>query len=544
MGDIVETAGILCLLTLSLAKCSVLALIRRIIGSKPGKSGPVCIGLMVITVVWGVGSCLAWLVNCRADSLLTLDNVKQCPHQNTRWAVITAMDILTETLTWLLVLQLSWSVNISYIRKCQVVMAFSFRIPLIALSAVHLAYTATNPASLEPQFAVTKALLCQQIMVAWSLISATVPNLKNFLKSFSMGMGFPASFNLSISRSSNVYALQSLGNNSSGVTSSAAMATAVKSTFDSAAHSQPHSWRPDEASTQTTTSRDTGSNSWDHISEEGRNSRAGSQEMIINKEVTWKVTSCTPRHITFILPPVSGAKIMSEIALRDARYSELPEIAHIMSEAFWKDNLFGELIHPHRNKYPSDVHLYWLRRARVNFWDYRWRWLVAVAKDESGQEIIAGIAQWARLGDGGQKLECWYLDPRNLLKPLSSIIMNIHAWAWPNRASDSKEEDIIERAYPYFEDIWSGKRAESWYLEGLAVRPDFQGKNVGRKLVQWGLEQAKADGICASVISAFGTEEFYKKCGFHEQYGSARQGEGNPLADVEGANMFWKWPEV
>ncbi|KAH7205335.1 hypothetical protein BKA60DRAFT_526687 [Fusarium oxysporum] len=218
-------ASILSLLTLSLAKCSVLALIRRIIGSKPGKSGPVCIGLMVIAVVWGVGSCLAWLVNCRADSLLTLDNVKQCPHQITRWAVITAMDILTEILTWLLVLKLSWSVNISYIRKCQVVMAFSFRIPLIALSAVHLAYSATNPASTEPQFAVTKALLCQQIMVAWSLISATVPNLKSFLKSFSIGMGFPVSFDLSMSGSSNVYALQSFRDNRSGVTSSAAVAT-------------------------------------------------------------------------------------------------------------------------------------------------------------------------------------------------------------------------------------------------------------------------------------------------------------------------------
>jgi len=122
--------------------------------------------------------------------------------------------------------------------------------------------------------------------------------------------------------------------------------------------------------------------------------------------------------------------------------------------------------------------------------------------------------------------------------------MNIHAWAWPNRASDPKDEDIIERAYPHFEEIWSGKRAESWYLEGLAVRPDFQGRNVGRKLVQWGLEQAKAESICASVVSAFDTDEFYKKCGFDEQYGSARQGEGNPLADVEGANMFWKWPET
>ncbi|KAM6514202.1 hypothetical protein FALCPG4_015359 [Fusarium falciforme] len=168
-----------------------------------------------------------------------------------------------------------------------------------------------------------------------------------------------------------------------------------------------------------------------------------------------------------------SCKNMSEIVLRGARYSELPEIAHVMAKAFWEDNLFGKLIHPHRNEHPDDVDLYWLRRARVNFWDYRWKWLVAIGKDESGRDVIAGIAQWARFGDGGQKLECWYFDPRNLLKPLSSVAMKIHAWAWPSRASDPKEEDIVERAYPFFDTIWSGKRAESWYLGGLAVRPDF-----------------------------------------------------------------------
>ncbi|KAJ4248404.1 hypothetical protein NW762_012741 [Fusarium torreyae] len=233
-----------------------------------------------------------------------------------------------------------------------------------------------------------------------------------------------------------------------------------------------------------------------------------------------------------------------EVVLRDAYYSELPEIAHVMAKAFWKDNLFGDLIHPHRNEYPDDVDLYWLRRARVNFWDYRWRWLVAVGKDESGQEVIAGIAQWARLGDGGKKLELPYLDPRNLLKPLSSAAMYIHAWVWPSRATDPKEEDIVERGYPYFEDIWSGERGESWYLEGLAVRPDFQGKGVGRQLVKWGLEQAQAEGVCASVVCALGTDEFYAKCGFDEQYGRAGQGEGNPLADVAGADMRWRWPKT
>lgn len=120
--------------------------------------------------------------------------------------------------------------------------------------------------------------------------------------------------------------------------------------------------------------------------------------------------------------------------------------------------------------------------------------------------------------------------------------MKVHAWAWPNRASDPKQEDIVERAYPHFDKIWSGKRAETWYLEGLAVRPDFQGRNVGRTLVQWGLQQAKSEGVVASVVSALGKDGFYKKCGFDEQHGNATQGEGNPLAGVAGANMFWKWP--
>ncbi|KAK7427305.1 hypothetical protein QQZ08_006242 [Neonectria magnoliae] len=215
-------AVILCLLALSVAKCSVLALILRIIGSKTGKSKLFCIGLMVLSVAWGVGSCLAFLARCRAGTLLTTDNVRQCTNQHTRWAVITAIDIFTEILTWLLVVQLSWTVSMPFNRKYQVVVAFSFRIPLIALSAVHLVYFGKYPVSVEPQFAVTNSLLLQQAMIVWSIISATVPNLKSFLKSFSIGMGFPLPFGLSMYASSNAYALQSLDNHRSKATSFAA----------------------------------------------------------------------------------------------------------------------------------------------------------------------------------------------------------------------------------------------------------------------------------------------------------------------------------
>ncbi|KAF7558248.1 hypothetical protein G7Z17_g151 [Cylindrodendrum hubeiense] len=290
-------AIILCLLALSLAKCSVLALILRIIGTKPGKSKPFCITLMVVSAAWGVGSCLAFLIKCHASTVLTVDNVKQCPNQYTRWAVITVIDIITEVFTWLLIVRLSWTVSMSFTRKFQVSMAFAFRLPLIVLSAIHLAHLRKYPDAAEPQFAVTNSLLFQQAMIVWSLISATVPNLKNFLKSFSIGMGFPLAFDLSMYGSSNAYALQSLDKNRSKATSSAAATGAGASTSlsvhdhsDSEARGRPHNWRPDKVSHQTTAAHHYSGNSRDNLSEEEENSRTGSQELIINKEVAWNVT--------------------------------------------------------------------------------------------------------------------------------------------------------------------------------------------------------------------------------------------------------------
>ncbi|CRK31779.1 hypothetical protein BN1708_005579 [Verticillium longisporum] len=333
--------------------------------------------------------------------------------------------MLTKILGWLLVVELCWTVNMSFERKCQVVLAFTFRLPLIALSAFHLSYFDKYLESDEPQFAVNSSLLFQQTMILWSLISATAPNLKNFMKSFCIGMGLPVAFDISGYGSSNLYAMRSLKNKSQATSSAVGSVTAtssglIRDDVDTEHRVRPQAWRPDQ-------------------------------------------------------------------------------LAH--------------------------------RTTIINHTD-----------DVNGNEVIASIAQWARFGDGGQKMDCWYFDPRNALRPLSSLAMKAHAWLWPSRAVDAKEEDIIERAYPFFDDIWTGKRAESWYLEALGVRPDFQGQGVGYNLVQWGIQRAREEGICASVVSAKGKDGFYTKCGFDEQYGSARQGEGNTLAEVEGANMFWKWP--
>jgi ribosomal protein S18 acetylase RimI-like enzyme len=132
----------------------------------------------------------------------------------------------------------------------------------------------------------------------------------------------------------------------------------------------------------------------------------------------------------------------------------------------------------------------------------------------------------------------------NILKPVSSFAMKIHGLIWPDRACDPRQEDVIERSYPYFDGIWTGDRAESWYLEALAVHPEYHGRGVGRALVRWGLDRAELDGVCASVVSARGKDEFYRKSGFELQDGSAGAGEGNPLANVEGGNIWWKLPKA
>lgn len=254
--------------------------------------------------------------------------------------------------------------------------------------------------------------------------------------------------------------------------------------------------------------------------------------------------------------------------VREAHHGDIPEIARLSSKAFWHDDLLGDRIHPHREKYPDDFDLYWLQRVRVHYFDPRWRFIVAIDQDPSGCEVIAGCGQWSRMGEGGKAMDYQWFDPRmfhtcefpsfarrhvetdadmvhtgNYTHHAMALAMKGHAIIWPNRAADRKEEDVIERVMPYVADSWTGDRGECWYLEVMAVRPDFQGKGIGRKLVGWGLQRAEDEGVYACVISAKGKEPFYQKCGFVLEDGHVGRGEGNPLAEWQGGRMLWRVPD-
>lgn len=73
--------------------------------------------------------------------------------------------------------------------KIQVLLAFGFRIFVIPVSLLHVLFFRKYPHAAEPQFTVVPCLLLQQAMLTCSLVSATIPNLKSFMKSFSWGLG-------------------------------------------------------------------------------------------------------------------------------------------------------------------------------------------------------------------------------------------------------------------------------------------------------------------------------------------------------------------
>jgi hypothetical protein len=96
-------------------------------------------------------------------------------------------------------------------------------------------------------------------------------------------------------------------------------------------------------------------------------------------------------------------------SIRPAVYAELPTLARISTLAFWNDVLFGQLIHPHREQYPEDNDLYWLRRMRVDWWDWSQIFLVAVQQEEGMEgeggkrkEVLVGTAHWVRIAEPGE----------------------------------------------------------------------------------------------------------------------------------------------
>lgn len=180
--------------------------------------------------------------------------------------------------------------------KFQVFLAFAFRLPLIALSASRLSLFKPYISSSSPLFEISGSLLLQQVMLTYSLISATIPNLKSFMKSFSTGLGVSFGFmDKVLDASSESYALQAFTTHSGRRRDKPPEGLISGHIYDGADDSLPGQGprlRPGSIQHEVIIhhSPDTRSDHRSSATDDGRGiSRCGSRDMIIKKEVQWNV---------------------------------------------------------------------------------------------------------------------------------------------------------------------------------------------------------------------------------------------------------------
>ncbi|KAK8868959.1 hypothetical protein PGQ11_007537 [Apiospora arundinis] len=188
-------AQLMGLAILSLSKCSVLALMLRVFSPETGMTGGyrACILLTIISATWGVASVIALSADCGASTILSPEGSQRCPGIYDRMLGVTIPDIITDVLICAVPLWVTLPLNMTKGVRFNVALGFSFRIFVVPLTALRLAYFRdVLPGSADPQLAVTDSLLFQQTALAVSLVSATIPNMRTFMKSIDIGFALPA----------------------------------------------------------------------------------------------------------------------------------------------------------------------------------------------------------------------------------------------------------------------------------------------------------------------------------------------------------------
>ncbi|PSN61944.1 hypothetical protein BS50DRAFT_475411, partial [Corynespora cassiicola Philippines] len=200
--------------------------------------------------------------------------------------------------------------------------------------------------------------------------------------------------------------------------------------------------------------------------------------------------------------------------IRIATSADLPAIARCWYDAFFDDEIIGNLMHPNRKKYPEDVYWFLLHGIRERYWDWRHQFIVAILS-ENGSEGVIGAADWRRVGVGGSKMDLAAWDPRSFVAPMIHLYHQWSLYLYPNRAADPGKSTFLDDATA--KNHWVGEHKECWDLYVCGVHPDFQGCGIGQSLVNWGTDKADNEGVSCSVMCGEKNRGFYGKIGLVEE---------------------------
>ncbi|KAI4716951.1 hypothetical protein E4T48_06887 [Aureobasidium sp. EXF-10727] len=257
----VVASQIFFLLTMGLTSLSLTLLMRRIFSTNTKHKLGSYILLGVISA-WLVIAVAAIKAECPSTHILE-GQEHTCPNAVYRWRAILAIAICIEAAVMGLPIYLVSHLRIRISKKMLVVSAFAYRMPMIAFALLYLRVYSEAVRSEERIQHLSKVIVWQQVTICYSLLSATLPFVQAFMRSFTTG---------GTAFGSIIYGSRNSRSNSSGDTSRS--------------RSRNESFTPQFLGRTRTVCRGAGK----QISNEAHRASGGSQELIVRREVTVAVT--------------------------------------------------------------------------------------------------------------------------------------------------------------------------------------------------------------------------------------------------------------
>ncbi|KAH9909542.1 acyl-CoA N-acyltransferase [Xylariomycetidae sp. FL2044] len=136
---------------------------------------------------------------------------------------------------------------------------------------------------------------------------------------------------------------------------------------------------------------------------------------------------------------------------------------------------------------------WWLKSITNEIQDPNAHFVVVTAPDSDTPDIILGFARWTQ--------------PRYPDSPPSPADL-----PWPEGCDMAFVDEFFGTLEAKHKEIMQGR--PHWYLELLGTRQDYQGKGIGKQLLQWGLERIDEDNVEAYLSGSPSGTPMYKKAGF------------------------------
>ncbi|CZT40547.1 uncharacterized protein RSE6_00231 [Rhynchosporium secalis] len=236
-----------------------------------------------------------------------------------------------------------------------------------------------------------------------------------------------------------------------------------------------------------------------------------------NKSVHDKHVLC--QHVLSNSKPGTEAP-KPRFALRPMKLADTRILGVHATDAYW-DGPVIRFIAPHAPKYRADLERTLQQSIRKRLFDPCSVSLVAY--EASNPAFPVGFGSFTRLGDddGARAV----LSQHSLLDRIYLFVFawlfwihdKVQNWMWPDRSTDANAAKAFGASVEGDEKkYWDQhpERKNRWHVQSIVISPTYQGKGIGRLLVQQAIDRAQQERVIMGLSSSVAGSHLYRNMGF------------------------------